>query len=115
MRRSILAYHESMAMGKLVLGGFAGVAAVYGMLTAGMYYAMVQPPERFGAIMSHVPMPAMMVVPFEPLWNRARGGTLQVGDAAPDFTSPRLDHGGPVRLSDELRARPVALIFGSYT
>ncbi|MCH7998997.1 MAG: redoxin domain-containing protein [Chloroflexi bacterium] len=38
-----------------------------------------------------------------------------VGDEAPDFELPVLDgKGATVRLS-ELRGRPVALIFGSYT
>jgi len=91
------------------------LAAVYGLAVAGLYWAMCQPPERFGAIMAHVPMPAMMVLPFEPLWMSARGGRLQVGDAAPDFTLPTLDESRRVRLSEELRERPVVLIFGSYT
>jgi hypothetical protein len=93
----------------------AVLVLLYGTATAGLYYAMVQPPERFGAIMSHVPMPAMMVLPFPPLWNSARGGTLHEGDAAPDFTLPVLDHSRTVTLSAEVRERPVALIFGSYT
>jgi len=93
----------------------ASVAIVYGASTAGLYYAMVQPPERFGAIMSHVPMPAMIVLPFQPLWMSARGGSLQAGATAPDFTLPRLDHSSTVTLSETLRERPVALIFGSYT
>ncbi len=39
----------------------------------------------------------------------------KVGDEAPDFQLPVLDgKGATVRLS-ELRGRPVALIFGSYT
>ncbi len=38
-----------------------------------------------------------------------------VGDEAPDFELPVLDgKGATVRLS-ELRGKPVALIFGSYT
>lgn len=42
-----------------------------------------------------------------------------VGDEAPDFEIKRLDAGGKltderVRLSD-MRGKPVALIFGSYT
>ncbi len=37
-----------------------------------------------------------------------------VGEMAPDFELPRSGGGAPVRLS-ELRGRPVALIFGSYT
>ncbi len=39
----------------------------------------------------------------------------KVGDGAPDFQLPVLDgKGAKVRLS-ELRGKPVALIFGSYT
>lgn len=99
-----------------LFAGIAGVLALlYGVLAAALYAAMGQSPERFGAIMSRVPNVAMIVLPFEPLWMRARRGRLRVGDPAPDIFLPRLDGGGKVRLSDELRARPVALIFGSYT
>ena len=39
-----------------------------------------------------------------------------VGDAAPDFELPYLgETAKTVRLSDVLRERPVALVFGSYT
>ncbi len=93
----------------------AALAGVYAIATATLYAAMCQPPERFGAIMSHVPIPAMMVLPFEPLWMSARAGRVQVGDAAPDFTLPMLDESRRVRLSEEYRERPVVLIFGSYT
>ena len=93
----------------------AGVVVLYGVCTAGLYVAMIQPPERFGAIMSHVPMPAMMVLPFQPLWMSARGGTLSVGDTAPDFSLPALDRSRQVQLAQEFRERPVVLIFGSYT
>jgi len=96
----------------LALGG---VALLYGAATAGLYIAMRQPPERFGAIMSRVPMVAMMVLPFEPLWMSARKGHLSVGDPAPDFTLPTPDRSRMVKLSDEWRERPVVLIFGSYT
>jgi peroxiredoxin len=57
----------------------------------------------------------MMVLPFEPLWMSARAGRLRVGDAAPDFNLPMLDENRRVRLSEEVRERPVVLIFGSYT
>lgn len=40
---------------------------------------------------------------------------VAVGDPAPDFELPRLDGRAEVRLSSLLAARPVALIFGSYT
>ena len=93
----------------------AGLAAAYGVATAGLYCAMCQPPEKFGAVMAHVPMVSMMVLPFEPLWMRARAGTLQTGDAAPDFQLRTLDGSRTVQLSSEYRERPVVLIFGSYT
>jgi hypothetical protein len=93
----------------------AGVVVVYIVCAAALYTAMMQPPERFGAIMAHVPMPAMMVLPFEPLWMSARGGSLKTGDTAPDFSLPTLDRTRQVSLSQEFRERPVVLIFGSYT
>ena len=100
---------------KLVAGVLAGLAVAYGACTAALYAAMHQSPERFGAIMSKVPGIAMIVLPFEPLWMSARRGSLRAGDAAPDFSLPRLDKSGVVKLSAELRERPVVLVFGSYT
>lgn len=93
----------------------AVLAGLYLAVSAGLYAAMRQPPERFGAIMAKVPMVAMMVLPFRPLWMSARGGVLQVGDAAPDFVLPTVDGSRKVRLSEEWRERPVVLVFGSYT
>ena len=93
----------------------AGLALVYVSLVAAFYVAMRQPPERFGAIMSRVPPVAMMVLPFKPLWMSARAGHLNVGDAAPDFALKTIDRSRTVTLSEELREKPVALIFGSYT
>jgi hypothetical protein len=90
------------------------VAVVYVVFLSGMFIVMSQPPQRFGQIMRYVPMPAMMIVPFEPMWNAARGGELRVGDEAPDFTLPRSDKSGDVKLSS-LRGKPVVLVFGSYT
>ena len=91
------------------------LAVFYIGAAAAMYAAMRQPPERFGAIMAKVPMPAMMILPFKPLWMSARSGRLSVGDSAPDFALPAADHSRTVRLSEECRERPVVLIFGSYT
>jgi hypothetical protein len=89
---------------------------VYGVLCAGLYAAMLQPPERFGAIMSHVPDKiAFAILPFETFWMPARAGRLKIGDPAPDFELPTLDHSRTVKLSVEDRSRPVVLIFGSYT
>ena len=90
------------------------VAVVYVVFLTAMFVVMTQPPGRFGQIMRYFPMPAMMIVPFEPMWNAARGGELRVGDEAPDFTLPRSDKSGDVKLSS-LRGKPVVLVFGSYT
>ena len=76
-----------------------GLASLYIVAIAGLYAAMRQPPERFGAIMSKVPMIGMMILPFRPLWMSARAGQLAVGDRAPDFTLPTPDHGRTVTLS----------------
>jgi len=99
-----------------IIGGVLGAAAlVYGLVVAGLYASMRQPPERFGLIMSKFQIPAMMILPFRPLWMSARGGTLRVGDRAPDFSLPALDGSAVVQLSTEFRERPVVLVFGSYT
>ena len=89
-------------------------AVVYVFFLTAMFVIMLQPPQRFGQIMKYFPMPAMMIVPFEPMWNAARGGELRVGDEATDFTLPRSDKSGDVTLSS-LRGKPVVLVFGSYT
>jgi hypothetical protein len=77
-------------------------------------WAMRQPPEKFGRVMMHMPMPAFFVFPFETMWSRARAGTVQPGDMAPDFRLPTQDHQSEVELSS-LRGKPVVLVFGSYT
>jgi hypothetical protein len=93
----------------------AAIALLWVAAAAGLYAAMRQPPETFGAIMSHVPGVAMMVLPFKPLWMSARSGHLQVGDPAPDFSLRQLRGEGSVTLSQEYKSKPVVLVFGSYT
>ena len=100
---------------KALIFCIAAVAVVWVAATAVLYAAMRQPPEAFGAIMSHVPGAAMMVLPFRPLWMSARAGHLQVGDQAPDFSLRPLHGDRVVTLSEEIREKPVVLIFGSYT
>ena len=80
-----------------------------------IFWAMNQPPEKFGAVMKHMPWPVFLVLPFETLWNQARGGTLHVGDPAPDFTLTKLDKSGAVQLSELTKKQPVVMVFGSYT
>jgi hypothetical protein len=77
-------------------------------------WAMRQPPEKFGRVMKHMPMPAFFLFPFETMWTQARAGSVQPGDMAPDFRLPTQDHQSEVELSS-LRGKPVVLVFGSYT
>jgi hypothetical protein len=102
-------------MVRIVMLAVAITIAAHLALTASLYWAMCQPPDRFGRFMMHVPMPAMLVLPFEPLWMRARAGRLQPGGMAPDFRLPTLDHQATVQLSSFRGVKPVVLVFGSYT
>jgi hypothetical protein len=100
---------------KRFLGIGLALAGLYAAVCAGLFWAMRQPPDEFGSIMRHVPMPSMMVLPFRPLWMIARAGELQAGDPAPDFELLTHDKRESVRLSDFRGERPVVLVFGSYT
>jgi len=93
----------------------AALLVVWMVFVGFIFWAMNQPPDKFGAIMKHMPWPVFLVLPFETLWNHARGGTLHVGDAAPDFTLTKLDKTGTVQLSELSRKQPVVMVFGSYT
>ena len=102
-------------MRKIAGFGLVALVLIYGTLCAGLYAAMRQSPERFGAVMSKVPGIAFIVLPFRPFWMSARAGALNPGDIAPDFELPTIDHKTSVRLSAEYSSKPVVLIFGSYT
>ena len=91
------------------------LACAYAGLLLALYMVMRQPPDRFGRIMAHMPMPVFLVVPFEPLWTVARAGDLNVGDTAPDFNLRTADKQGHVQLSSFRGRKPVVLVFGSYT
>jgi hypothetical protein len=65
--------------------------------------------------MAKMPMPAYFVLPFETMWSRARAGTVNPGDAAPDFELSTVDKSASVRLSSFRGSKPVVLVFGSYT
>jgi hypothetical protein len=100
----------------LILRGAAVLLAVYLAAAAAVAWAMLQPPERFGQIMTHVPMPLVWgLLPGPRIWTWARRGTIQEGDQAPDFTLATHDHGGRVTLSSHRGRQPVVLVFGSYT
>ncbi len=100
---------------KWLVRAVALIVVAYGLFFSAMLLAMTRPPEQFGQIMRHVPMPLMRALPFPPMWLWARRGTLAQGDAAPDFALSTLDHTGTVTLSSHRGIRPVVLVFGSYT
>ena len=91
------------------------LAAIYLVLCAALYWAMTRPPDVFGHVMARVPLPLMIVLPFETLWKHARAGALEQGDMAPDFHLPTLDRKDTVQLASFRGSRPVVLVFGSYT
>ena len=78
-------------------------------------WAMHQPPEVFGHVMAHMPMPAYFLFPFETMWTQARKGHLTVGDTVPDFSVKTLETKTPVQLASLWATKPVVLVFGSYT
>jgi hypothetical protein len=95
-----------------------GVMALLWVIACGALFAVMrQSPEAFGRVMARMPgTVAFLVLPFESLWMRARVGTLQVGDPAPDFSLEKLDKSARVQLSTlTAQGQPVVLIFGSYT
>jgi hypothetical protein len=92
------------------------LAVVYLAFAALVLWAMRQPPEKFATVMSKMPGPVpFLLFPFETAWTRARAGTLNVGDPAPDFSLMKLDHSARVQLSEINKTQPVVLVFGSYT
>jgi len=81
-----------------------------------MWRTMKQPPEQFGTVMMHMPVPAVfLAAPFETMWVRARAGNLTPGDPAPEFNLQTLDKTSYVSLSSLVAKGPVVLVFGSYT
>jgi hypothetical protein len=100
---------------KILLFVAMGIGLAWVSFAGVTFHAMHRSPEAFGRFMSHLPMPALMLLPFETMWNVARGGALRVGDAAPDFDLRTVDGSGSVRLSSYRGSQPVVLVFGSYT
>jgi hypothetical protein len=103
------------AKGRLWFRIGLAIVIIYAVLCTGLFIAMKLPPDRFGHVMSKVPMVSMLVLPFETLWNIARAGDLKAGDLAPDFQLAAYDKSSSVQLSKFRGDRPVVLIFGSYT
>jgi hypothetical protein len=92
------------------------VGCYVGLFTTVMA-AMLQPPERFGVFMKHVP-PALVwgPLPAPRMWLWARKGHLDQGDMAPDFSLRTVqDRARRVSFASYRGQRPVVLVFGSYT
>lgn len=101
---------------KWLLRGVAFGVSCYVLLFFTVLAAMLQPPERFGAMMRYLPAPLVWTaLPAPRMWLWARAGTLAEGDVAPDFSLPLLDKTTRVTLSQHRGHRPVVLVFGSYT
>lgn len=101
---------------KWIVRGAVTILALYAALTGAVTLAMLQPPERFGRIMKHLPQPLIWgLLPASQMWLWARRGDLKEGDVAPDFTLSTHDRAHDVSLSSHRGDRPVVLVFGSYT
>ena len=96
--------------------GLVAVVVLYAIFASYIIWAMNQPPETFGRVMSRMPAAVVFLsLPFETLWTHARAGELRPGDAAPDFKLLKLDKTESIQLSALTAKQPVVLVFGSYT
>jgi hypothetical protein len=101
---------------KLVLVFLVALVVAYLAFGTFMWQTMRQPPESFARAMAKMPGPVVFLLfPFETVWTRARAGTLNIGDRAPDFSLLTVDKSASVQLSALNRQQPVVLVFGSYT
>jgi hypothetical protein len=102
---------------KWLLRGTVAFVVIYVILFGTVTIAMMQTPERFGAFMKRMPAPVVWGgLPARRMWLWARRGGLAEGDVAPDFTlRTTQDRSRRVSLSSYHGARPVVLVFGSYT
>ena len=100
---------------RVLLGSATTLVCLWLGFLAFIGWAMRQSPETFGRVMSKMPAPGYLVLPFETMWTQARGGHLRAGDAAPDFDLDLYDKSGRVQLASFRGREPVVLVFGSYT
>jgi hypothetical protein len=113
---SVINRSYKFALGKIVRAVLLVLFTLYLSFGAFIWWAMRQPPEKFGRVMARMPAPVVFLLyPFETLWMDARAGALRVGDRAPDFSLPKLDKSETIELKALNRSKPVVLVFGSYT
>ena len=100
---------------KVLFRALVALVMAYLLFAGFILWAMHQPPETFGRVMSRMPDAAYLILPFETMWTHARAGQLQNGDSAPDFSLLKLDKSDKIQLSALSSKQPVVLVFGSYT
>jgi hypothetical protein len=100
---------------KILLSTLSALIVAWLGFAGFVWWAMRQPPETFGRVMSSMPEIAYMLVPFETMWVQARAGELHPGDPAPGFSLLKLDKTEKVQLASFISKQPVVLVFGSYT
>src|SRR3954451_6100938 len=98
---------------KITAAILTGVFALWVAFVTFMWHAMHRPPEDFARVMSHMPWEVFLVVPFETLWTRARAGSLNLGDSAPDFSLVKLYMTAGVHLSEIHTAHSAPMTFSS--
>ncbi len=104
-------------MKRRILHIAVGLVCLYLLLLGSFFAAVRLPPVEFAGIVAKLPRASMYLFgpAFPRLWQVARAGALDVGEAAPDFDLQTHDHQARVRLSSLRGDRPVVLVFGSYT
>ena len=101
---------------KWLLRGVVALVAVYVIFFGAVLLAMLQPPERFGQVMKHLPAPLVWgALPAPRMWLWARKGDLKRAARRRISRCRRHDHASRVTLSSHRGQRPVVLVFGSYT
>src|SRR5438477_13033735 len=105
----------SSTIRKVLFRVFVGLVMVYLLFAGYILWAMHQPPETFGRVMSWMPDAAYLILPFETMWTHARSGRLQSGDPAPDFSLSKLDKIDKRQSSALSWRQPVVLVLGSCT
>jgi hypothetical protein len=80
--------------------------------TAGVLWSMLRHGRRLAPKDSPLTLQDVLA---NPEYRDLTRPKVSEGDVAPDFELTRIDGGGTIQLSELLRERPVALVFGSYT
>ena len=86
-------------MARKIVLGIAALALLGAVGYVGFLFAVMGPHDAIGMLR----------------YDQRHQGSLQVGDPAPDASLAALDGHSRVRLSERWGAKPLVLVFGSYT